>query len=377
MPQILHSVTLRKHASVVLARLGPEDIMAKKHSTNGSPSDFGWLPKRDENFWQRLQVFPNAVTHSSTKADYERKALSQLEKLGRANLLLLSNQAGITYRAEADSAKQLAKRLFSSAGRPELIYLATFLRPRVSSVVEYFDNNASQFKGAALETEIEQLSRGDAETPKPLTKLIAIYKFSPERLEAIHYRYAWRRLPTLFEYTALAAILDKAPVALQNAMSDLVKSLNKLKQGEKYSFFGRSALSEHVSIFVLHRNYPPSVKPDYASDFRFQHDFGTLVFALDEERRILYVKVANRAIGKMIATWAGDTLGTSFVRPAATCSATTSPNRWSNRCWADTTSRMALISPRSHFATRSHPTIAAFPSPRFPLVKASGRISCG
>jgi hypothetical protein len=289
--------------------------MAKKAKGNGRPSSSArWLAEQNDDFWQRLQVYPNAVIHATTKADYERKALSQVKKLGRANLRYIADAAGIAYRAQVDSADQLANRVFTSAIRTELIYLATFLRPRVSAVVEFFESHATQMRSTALESDIANLSLGAAETPKPLTKLLTIYRNNPDDLESIHYRYAWRRLPTLFEFSTAASLNEDASGMMEKSVKELIKSLNKLKQGETYSFFGRRELEAPLSIFVLHRNYPPSVRPDYASDFRFQHDFSMVVFAIDAQRKSLFVKVANRAIGRVIADWAGDVLGCSIVR---------------------------------------------------------------
>jgi hypothetical protein len=289
--------------------------MPKNGSGKGQKTSAAkWLPVQGVDYWQRLQVFPSAIGHAATKADYERRARSVLEKLGHANLRYLADAASITYRADADSPQQLSNRIFCSSARHELICLATFLRPRVSAVVEFFDSNVVQLKGAAIESEIANLSRGAPETPKPLTKLVAIYKTNPADLESIHYRYAWRRLPTLFEFATAYPLKTVAPSTLETAIPGLVKALDKVKSGESYEFFGRRDLSSGTSVFVLHRHYPPSVRPDYESDFRLQHDYSLVVFAFDVQRKTLLVKVANRSISKVIADWAGDALDCVFVR---------------------------------------------------------------
>jgi hypothetical protein len=289
--------------------------VAKKPSSNGNfATTVSWLQRQDEKFWERLQIFPHAVTQSAAKGEYARKALRQFEKLGRANLHYIANQAGIEYREKADSARQLANRLLSSPLKTEFLYLATFFRPRVTAVVEYFDSHAAHFRASALETEIKNLSVGASEIPKPLTKLVAAYSRDPASLEAIHYCFAWRKLPTLFEYAAEKDLPANPATVLEQGTKQLAAALGKIKHGEHYTFFGRKDLQPHVSVFVLHRKYPASVKPDYESTFRLQHDYSMVVFAIDTVRKVLLVKVANRAISEAIADWAGETLGMEFER---------------------------------------------------------------
>ncbi len=69
-----------------------------------------------------------------------------------------------------------------------------------------------------------------------------------------------------------------------------------------------------VSIFVLHRHYPPAVRSDYSSGFRLQFDYSPIVFALDIHRKSLLVKVANRSISNLLSDWTGESLGREFHR---------------------------------------------------------------
>ncbi len=212
--------------------------MGKKRSITGQAVSAAWLPVQNDDFWRRLQVFPEPITRPPTKGEYEKKALAQLEKLGRANLLYLSELAGVEFQIDTDSPQRLAQRLFDSDARKELIYLATFLRPRVTALVEFFDDNSAKLRGGAMQTDIEHLSRGVTETPKPLTKLITIFRANPASLESIHYRYAWRRLPTLFEFETSSALQPDSAKTLQTAINTLVISLNKLRREKTTSFSG-------------------------------------------------------------------------------------------------------------------------------------------
>jgi hypothetical protein len=288
--------------------------MAKKRTSKEKPvASATWLHPQDERYWERLQIFPNAVTKSPARSDYQRKALRQYERLGRANLLWIANQAGIAFQ-KTDSTKQLAQRLLSSSLGTEFLYLATFFRPRVNAVAEYFDAHTSRLKGAALEAEIKNLSIGGMETPKPLTKLIAAFSIDPASLEAIHYCYAWRKLPTLFEFSPEKELPAQPIRKLAGRIKVLATQLGKIKQGEQYTYFGCKDLQQHITVFVLHRKYPASVKPDYESKFRLQHDYSMVVFALDTQRKRLLVKVVNRAIAEAIASWAETELNTPFIR---------------------------------------------------------------
>jgi len=96
--------------------------------------------------------------------------------------------------------------------------------------------------------------------------------------------------------------------ALSGGIDTLVRSLATIKQGESYSFFGAKQLQPSLDVFVLHRNYPASVKPDYVNRFRLQHDYCRVVFGLNAEHGTLVIKIANKAIASAIRDWVKATL---------------------------------------------------------------------
>jgi hypothetical protein len=268
----------------------------------------GWLQGQTEDFWVRLQVYPDAIRHTETSEEYEHKARSILQKSGTGNLRYLCKSAGVRFRASGDSSDQLATHLFQSDSRTELIYLATFLRSRVTAVVEFFDEIATSADRAALEAEVASESTHRPETPKPFTKLVWMFRSNPMLLEAIQFRHAWRRLPTVFTYTVPTGLSAKAVTELSSNIQALIVVLDKLKSGESYASFGQKNLIGRITVFVLHRCFPPSVKSDYQNSYRLQHDFSIVTFAVDAATSTFLIKVANRSVSDAIRQWINDTL---------------------------------------------------------------------
>ena len=273
----------------------------------------GWLFQQNEDFWIRLQVYPDAIWHAETGEEYEHKAKVVVQKSGLANLRYLCNSAGISYRSEHDSAEQLASLLLSSDSRKEVIYLATFLRTRKTAVVEYFEEATTDHDRASLDSEIATLSARRPETLKPLTKLIWLYRSNSSLLEAIHFRHAWRRLPTVFSYSVPNGLPSGSLGLMSGSLETLVKELNRLKPGESYESFGCSTLAGTTTVFVVHRCFPPSVRSDYQQTFRLQHDFSIVAFAVDETNSSILVKVANRSVAEVIRDWVTITLGITLL----------------------------------------------------------------
>lgn len=290
------------------ATVGKKKATQTVSSSHRAIACSAWLPSQLANFWVRLQVYPDAIAHPEKQKEYEQKARAVLRKSGTANLRYLCDSAGLKYRPEHDSPDQLANKLLKSDARDELIYLATFLRSRVTAVVEYFDTAKSENDRFALEGEIANLSERRPETPKPMTKLVSLYRSNPASLELVHYRHAWRRLPTIFSYTAVSSFPKTSISRLSKGMKDLVSRLGRQSADESFEEFGHSQLTGETTIFVVHRCFPPSVRADYQKKFRLQHDFSTLAFAIDTSVATLLIKVANRALADEIRSWVAETL---------------------------------------------------------------------
>lgn len=286
--------------------------MAKKKAAISNSPAVGWLPEQTPDAWVRLQVYPEAIEHPKTGQDYEQKARAVLVKTGLGNLRFLCASAKIAFRSEHDSTEQLATRLLESEFRTELIYLATFIRPRKMAVVEFFDSMTTDRDRSALETEIASHCSRRPETAKPLTKLIYLYRSNPTLLEKIHFRHAWRRLPTIFAYAVSTGLTPHSLKTLSANFHSLVSALDKLKPGESYESFGCSKLTASTTVFVVHRRYPPSVRADYENHFRLQHDFSTIAFSIDELAGSVSVKIANRALAETVRDWIADTLKTTL-----------------------------------------------------------------
>lgn len=287
--------------------------MAKPKSSPLLHSNSTWLPVLKPDAWVRLQVYPEAVKHPKAGQDYEHKTKALLIQTGVGNLRFLCTAAGISFRPDHDSVEQLANRLLSSDFKRELIYLTIFHRPRKATVVELFDSATTDSDKKSLQAEVESYCSRRPETVKPFTKLIYLYRANPALLESIHYRHAWRRLPTIFKYTASARIASQSTSKLANSIGPLVSALNKLKPDESYEYFGHSRLADSVTVFVIHRRYPPSVRADYKNKYRLQHDFSTVAFAVNESTNTVSVKIANRALAETVRNWVSDTLKLDLV----------------------------------------------------------------
>jgi hypothetical protein len=124
-------------------------------------------------------------------------------------------------------------------------------------------------------------------------------------------------MPTVFSYVSVDGFPDNAPKTLSTNLKTLVTRLNAVKPGETYETFGSSKQTDALTVFVLHRCYPASVRSDYRHKFRFQHDFGTLAFAVDTSSSSLLIKIANRALAREVHSWAASTLDVTLRDPGS------------------------------------------------------------
>ncbi|MBX3440862.1 MAG: hypothetical protein KF774_00545 [Planctomyces sp.] len=278
----------------------------KKASAQLQPQS--WLPVQTDEAWTRLQVYPDAIRDPATQQAFESRARSLLVKSGLGNLRYLCTSTGVAFNADHDSKEALAANLLASPHRDGLLFLGTFLRPRKSVVVEFYDTALNPNDAAALQTEVAAHCTGAAETVKPFTKLVSLYRSNPSLLENIHYRYAWRKLPTFFSYSTTADVNEQSMDDLTSNVDSLVSALGRLRPGESYLEFGTSHYSQTATIFVLHRHFPPSVKADYRDTFRLQHDFSAVAFTVDYSTKTLAVKTGNRAVAETIRDWVSQTL---------------------------------------------------------------------
>lgn len=265
-------------------------------------------PERDDKFWQSLQVYPDVIGHAETKEIYQKKALDVIGSLPRSNVAFICERLGVPYDATEDLPQPLAWRLMHSEHARLLTCLAVYLKPRVSYVVDFFEKQFPDIATRRVRSEVAAMSRGGRDTVKPFTKLLSIYLESPENLELIHYTYAWRRMPTFAEFDIEGGVPAGAASSLTGAIEQLLKSLDGIRKGEGFTFFGSISLRPGLEVFVVHRNYKTSVRPDYVNKYRLQHDYSQIVFGLNQNRGTLVIKVGNRAITESISNWVRRTL---------------------------------------------------------------------
>lgn len=183
--------------------------------------------------------------------------------------------------------------------------------------MEYFEEITTERDRASLAADIAHHSSGRPETLKPLTKLIWMYRSKPALLESIHFRHAWRRLPTIFTYTVASGLPTNSIGSLAGNLDVLVMSLNRLQPTETYESFGHSTLAETTTVFVVHRCFPPTVRSDYQQKFRLQHDFSIVAFAVDVTTSTILVKIANRTVAETVRDWVSKTLEITLVDAGA------------------------------------------------------------
>ncbi len=268
---------------------------------------------REASYWQALQIYPDAIAHPEAKERFEGKAVKLLADLRIGNLTYICEELGVVLVDGDELPQGIASRLIQSESSRLLIYLAEFLRTRVTSVVEHFDSRFPESVARKIQARIDDKAGGHGETLKPFTKLLAIYLWNSTELESIHYRFAWRRNSTLIEYDIPGSLPERPSQRLEGSIGDLITGLNAIKPGESFVTFGTNELQTGLHVFVLHRNYPTAVRPDYRNRFRFQHDSSRIVFGLDTERSALVIKVANQAISKAISSWVRETLSVDLV----------------------------------------------------------------
>lgn len=262
----------------------------------------------DHDFWQSLKVYPAAIGHDETRGVYQKRARETLASLPLSNVRFLCTRLGIEYAETEDLPQPLVHRLMSSEHAPLLTCLSEYLKRHLGQVVDFFDKRMSDQFVRGVVREISSASRGGHETPRPFTKLLAIFQNRRDDLSLIHYTLNWRKIPTVREFQIDGGAPADAGKRMVEGMQLLLRGLDKLKDGEEYSYFGTNTVRQGLDVFVLHRNYRTSVKPDYRDRYRLQHDYGQVVFGLNVGRSTIVIKVGNQAIRDAICSWIRKTL---------------------------------------------------------------------
>ena len=253
-------------------------------------------PGSNARFWEHLQVFPEAIADAGTKGSYSKRAYDTLMKLRIGNLRYICDCLKVNYSSLNDLPQGLVSHLMESEWSERLTYLAAFFRPRVNAVVEYFDKFVPSAEARRVELLVKEKANRSNETLKPFTKLLCIYLRNEADLQTIHYIFSWRRVPSYHEYEAESSLPTDSIQRLNGSVEKLVKSLDSTNQGQSFDFFGSAAIKGGFEVFLLHRNYHASVKPDHKKRFRLQHDYGRVVFGLNKSNSRLVIKVQNHTI---------------------------------------------------------------------------------
>lgn len=262
----------------------------------------------DPEFWQSLQVYPDAIGHDETRDAYQKRAQELLGGLPLSNLKYICDALGVAYTDNEDVPQPLAHRLMGSPHGPLLACLSEFQKRHINHIVDFFDKRFPAKAAQRIVADIASKSRGGRDVPRPLVKLMVIFLNRKEDLALIHYTYNWRRLQTIKEFDIKGGAPNSAKTKLEGSIEELLKRLGRIKDGEEYTFYGTGEVRTGLDVFVLHRNYRTAVKPDYRDRYRFQHDYGQVVFGLNSRRSALVVKVANRLIRDVIVDWVRRTL---------------------------------------------------------------------
>jgi hypothetical protein len=156
------------------------------------------------------------------------------------------------------------------------------------------------------------LAKGSGEKLKLLTKLILLYLKKPAFVEAVFFRHWWRRLRTVASYVADKPLPKDAVNRILAESKGLVSAVKAELGSRDLRFFGDSALEGGPAVFILHREYKPSPKPDFRDHFKTLFSYGAIVFGLNLQTGSLEIKRTGLRIADAIRSWVQTKLGVQF-----------------------------------------------------------------
>jgi hypothetical protein len=269
------------------------------------------LRERPVSFWEKVSVFPDDV--DNRLAEYRHQAGTALTECGRGNLALLCQTMSLAFDAEAIVSDFVA-RLLGLPQTKELIHLAEFARGKDKAIGEEYELALNEGTRTGHSDDLDSLSHGSGEKLKVLTKLVLLYLNNPDAVESVFFRHWWRRLRTVASFVAEETLPSTAAATILAEASKLVNYLKPDTGSRELRFFGQVRLRGGPNVFMLHREYKPSTKPDYRDNFKTLHSFGAIVFGLNLDSGVLEVKSVGSRVIDSLRAWLSSKLGVKFKR---------------------------------------------------------------
>ena len=279
--------------------------MPKALAARSTPA-YKFLPSSSSEFWNDLGVFEDGLQAKTPADQLVKEAKDQLASLGSGTLRMLCERSGMTYQADG-SAIDLVENLLNESDSSTLVQLREFMRRRAEEISEVFEQTFSERERSRFETDMEELGKRKDEGLRPFSRLILLYRNSPETLKEILFLQFWRSASSYAEFQsneqmptpkAIVKAIEARRVALEKAMTAALS-------GREARIYGLRTLADGTVVVVLHREYVPTIKRDFRQNFNVHYGCGLIIFGFHEDRRRLQIKTGHSrlidAIEKFVA----------------------------------------------------------------------------
>ena len=168
------------------------------------------------------------------------------------------------------------------------------MKRRTEAVEATFESTFSESTRSGFAASVSQLGHPN-ETIKPLTKLLLLYRHSPETLRNIFYHDLWYSKTSYFEYEIEGSWL--LPVG-EMAQSVADKFSEATRRSVRFS--GSHEIEEGIQVLLFLREYAPRIKRDFTSGYNVLHECGLIVVGIDIPKKRLHLKSGNRQFAEAL-----------------------------------------------------------------------------
>jgi hypothetical protein len=284
-------------------------------ANHGATSAHKFLSSSSSEFWNAVGVFEDAL-HAKTHPDQLVKDVKdQLASLGIGTLRMLCERSAMTYLPDG-SVIDLVDNLLNECKTSTLIQLREFMRRRAEEISEVFEQTFSVRERSRFDADIEQLGKRKGEGLRPFSRLILLYRNSPETLKEILFLQFWRSASSYAEFESAEQLsapkaIGKAIIARQGLLE---KALTAAISGREVRMHGLHTLADGTVVVVLHREYNPTIKRDFRQDFNVHYGCGLIIFGFHEDRRRVQIKTGNSRLIEAIESFVAQCFSTE-LRP--------------------------------------------------------------
>ena len=241
-------------------------------------------------FWNEFGIYPQALEETDSP-DQARKHLSMLPV---GNLKLLCEQGEIPLVDDAGEGSFLDS-LMNASNVPTIIHLRELMKRRTEAIEGVFESTFSASTRSGFAATVSELGRSSNETIKPFTKLLLLYRHSPETLRNIFYQNLWYSKTSHYEYEIegnWSLPIDEMAQSVAAKFSETTRL--------RVRFSGSHEIENGIQVLLFLREYAPRIKRDFTSGYNVLHECGLIVVGIDIPQKRLHLKSGNRQFAEVL-----------------------------------------------------------------------------